>query len=80
LNSIFSIRCIPPLFLFPGLHTLVESARAELRRQEGAGMEVRIEKVPFSSNKSTGVEQKFSAISTILRFTGLGGRADGQFS
>jgi hypothetical protein len=52
----------------------------ELKRLEGTGTEVRIERVPFEAKKQKGVEQKFSTISTLLRLTGLAGRADGQFS
>lgn len=52
----------------------------ELKRLEGTGTEVRIERVPFEAKKQKGMGQKFSTISTLLRLTGLVGRADGQFS
>jgi len=56
------------------------SAIREKKGIEGTGTNIRIEVVPFAAIKQKGTEQKYSAVSTFLRLTGLAGVADGQFS
>eukprot|EP00277_Geminigera_cryophila_P027202 CAMPEP_0179474180 /NCGR_PEP_ID=MMETSP0799-20121207/53710_1 /TAXON_ID=46947 /ORGANISM="Geminigera cryophila, Strain CCMP2564" /LENGTH=203 /DNA_ID=CAMNT_0021283133 /DNA_START=54 /DNA_END=661 /DNA_ORIENTATION=+ len=51
-----------------------ECLSKEQRRTDGTGKQVRIDTVAFMAKKQKGVEQKFSAISTLLRLTGLVGR------
>ena len=60
-------------------HLLKYSSLREIKRIEGTGTQVRIQTVAFAAKRKKGLEQKFSATSTLLRLTGLGGRADGQF-
>lgn len=58
----------------------MSSAVRETKRLQGTGTDVRVEVVAFAAKKPKRAGQQDSAISTLLRLTGLSGRADGQFS
>ena len=58
-----------------------EGSRPNGRRQMVTGTKIAIERVAFAAQTQKGVDsKKVSAISTVLKFTGLHGRAQGQFN